>query len=111
MRTHTVQSEIPKFTFDNVISCIAVSREQIDYGVWRILGYTDIICDKNMFKNEGFASNGYVGAKVYDAALAEDFLSAFHAIIPWDDWFDPNYLDALLISKQKKPNNLKYKDA
>lgn len=37
--------------------------------------------------------------------IEDDFIKA-----PWDDWHDPEYLDKLLISPDKKPENLIYKN-
>ncbi len=106
---NTVPNDVPEINKEDAISCIAVSREQLDYAIWPIIGYVDILCKKGEFQNENYAANGYIGAKTYDAAIAEDFLSSYYSLLPWDDWYDPNYLDALLLSKKKKPKTLKYK--
>ena len=99
----------PNVTRDNVIARVALTREQLAYGAWTVLGVAPAISRKDEFPNEAFARNGYVGARVYDAAIAEEFLAAFHALVPWDDWHDPRYLDNWLVSPDKKPNNLRYK--
>lgn len=109
LHTDSLSEDIPKFSKGDIISAIAVSREQLDYDVWKILGYSKPVCKKKIFGNEKFKRKGYVGAEIYDAALAEDFLSAFFAIIPWDNWYKPDYLDKFLISIKKKPHNLIYK--
>jgi len=94
---------------NNLISLIASSREQIDYNVWKIVGNKLVSIPKKDFPNEEFRKKSWVGAKHYDAALIEDFMNSFYALLPWDDWFDPNYLDQFLISIDKKPKNLIYK--
>lgn len=91
---------------EHLISLIVSSREQLDYGVWKILGNRPVTIPISQRPNEQFRSKGWVGAKHYDAALLEDFLEAFYALRPWDDWFDPDYLDAFLLSSDKKPKNL-----
>ena len=58
---------------NEVVSCVALTRNQLDYGRWPVLGYASLIVDRAAFMNERFASNGYIGAKIYDARLAEDF--------------------------------------
>jgi len=93
----------------DVVSRVAVSREQLDYGAWPILAATQLLAEKADFTNEKFASVGYVGAKVYDAALAEEFLAAFHGLAPWDDYHDPHYLDAWLTSPARKPIALRFR--
>ncbi|MBL0145402.1 MAG: hypothetical protein IPP48_06245 [Chitinophagaceae bacterium] len=68
----------------------------------------ELIASKSDFKNEKFKDVGYVGAVSYDAGLAIDFLAAFHKLTPWDDWYDPNYLDEFLVNVEKKPAELIY---
>jgi hypothetical protein len=48
----------------------------------------------------------WAGERFSDAALVEDFVNAFYALRPWDNWYDPNYLDKFLINTSKKPSNL-----
>jgi hypothetical protein len=94
---------------DNLISLIEVTREQLDYNVWKIVGHkkTDIPVER--YPNEQFRANKWINSIVYDAALAEDFVNAFNALIPWDDWYDPNFLDEFLVSTSKKPKKIIYK--
>jgi len=90
----------------DLISLVASSREQLDYGVWRIIGNKPVTVPLEQYPNEQFREQGWVGAKHYDAALLEDFLEAFYALQPWDDWFNPNYLDAFLVDLSKKPSSI-----
>jgi len=91
------------------ISCVAVTREQIDYGVWKVGQNLPIEIERSSLPNEQFRRTGWVGSKIYDAALAEDFLDSFFGLLPWDDWYDPNFLDEFLLSSNKKPKNLLFK--
>jgi hypothetical protein len=93
----------------NLISLIEVTREQLDYGVWKIVGnkQTSILVER--YANEQFRTNKWINSIVHDAALAEDFINSFHGLLAWDDWYNPNYLDDYLIDPSKKPNNLIYK--
>jgi hypothetical protein len=93
----------------DLISLLACSREQLDYNVWKIIGYKEIKINKRNFPNEHFRTSNWIGAKHYDAAIIEDFMNAYYCLAPWDDWFNPNYLDHLLISLEKKPSYLVYK--
>lgn len=89
----------------NLISLVASTREQLDAGVWEIMGNKKIDIPKKEYPNEKFRGS-WIGAKHYDSGLLEDFLKAYHAMIPWDDWFDPNYLDQMLVDITKKPREL-----
>jgi hypothetical protein len=93
---------------NKLISLVATSREQLDYDVWKIIGNKEVLIPKSRFPNEECRSKGWVGAIIHDAALAEDFLNAFYALAPWDDWYNPNYLDEFLVDISKKPKNLIY---
>jgi len=50
--------------------------------------------------------NGFVGAKIVGSGNIGEFLSAYHALCPWDEWADPHYLDKLLVSPDKRPSNV-----
>lgn len=91
---------------ENLISLIATTREQLDFGVWEIIGSKEIAIDKNEFPNESFREVNWVGSKIYDASIVEEFADAFFALTPWNDWADPNYLDKLLCKIELKPDNL-----
>ena len=90
----------------NLISLVATTREQLDFEVWKILGNKKIEIPKDDYPNEKFRNNGWIGSKIYDAAVVEEFLDAFYALVPWDNWADPTYLDKLLVDKTKRPNKL-----
>ena len=108
-RIGALPSTAPVLSSDQVVSRVAVTREQLDHGAWHILGQGAPVADKADFSNEAHAGRRYVGAKIYDAALAEEFLAAFHALTPWDDFHDPQYLDAWLTRPECKPLRLLYK--
>lgn len=94
---------------EDLISLIEVTREKLDSGVWPIIGTKDNVIPIDKFPNEQYRANKWINSLVYDAGLAEDFINAYYALTPWDDWYDPNYLNKFLISLSKKPNNLLYK--
>lgn len=95
--------------FENVIALLATTKEQLDYGVWKIIHELDYNIPKEIFPNEQFRKSGWIGAKIYDAALIEKFINAYHGLIFWDSWPDPNYLDKYLINIEKKPKKLMLK--
>ena len=109
-RVGAIGGGVPKLHATDVVSRVPVTREQLDYAVWRVLGVAPLCCAKADFPAEAFANRGYVGAMIYDAALAEDFLAAFHALAAWDDWHQPDYLDRWLVSPSAKPQTLRWKD-
>jgi hypothetical protein len=93
----------------DLISLIEVTKEQIDFGVWKIIGNKTNKIPISRYPNEQFRNLKWVGSEVLDAAIAEDFINAFYAMHPWDDWYDPEFYDKMLIDKSKKPRHLIYK--
>jgi hypothetical protein len=53
---------------------------------------------------ERLRAQGFVGAKVRGSAVVEEFVNAFYGLMPWDDWYVPDYLDDFLVSPDKKPD-------
>jgi len=98
-----------QLTPDRLISCVSVSREQLDNGKWKVIGHQQPAVGKDYWPNEKFRDCGWVGAKIYDAGIIEEFLDAFYGLVPWDDWHHPNYLDRFLVSPEKKPEHLVFK--
>ncbi len=92
-----------------LISILSVSREQLDFGKWKVVGHQPIAIDTELWPNEEFRSDRWVGAKIYDASIVEELLDAYNGLAPWDDWYDPDYLDKLLVSPEKKPAHIFYK--
>jgi hypothetical protein len=93
----------------NLISLIEVTREQLDYGVWKIIGNKQTTLPIEKYANEQTRINKWVGSTQYGAGLAEDFINSYYALLPWDDWYIPDFLDEFLVSPSKKPGNLIYK--
>ena len=91
---------------ENLISLVASSREQLDYGVWKVIGNKPVSVPLERYPNEQFRHNGWVGAKHYDAGLVEDFLDAYYALRPWDNWFNPGFLDEFLVVGRKRPEGV-----
>lgn len=93
----------------DLISLIEVFREKLDYGEWPIIGNKQTVIPVEKYANEQFRSNNWINSVTFDAGLAEDFINSYYGLLPWDDWYDPNYLDKFLVDPAKKPNNLIYK--
>lgn len=94
---------------DALISVASVAKDALDSGAWRVVGHAPIGVERRMWPNERFRKSGWIGAEVYDASILDEFLEAFHGLVPWNAWKDPDFLDKLLISPEKKPSGLVYK--
>ena len=85
------------------MALLAVKRYGLASGHWPVLATAPVVFAKAEFANEQFRDAGYVGATMFDYGLAEDFLSAYHGLVPWNDWKNPNYLDTMLAPNVKRP--------
>src|SRR5947209_12306672 len=54
-----ISFEFDKNSLENTISLVACTREQLDYGVWKIVGNQVINIPLSEFPNEQFRNNGW----------------------------------------------------
>lgn len=108
VRISCEQATVPRFDLPvrHLIAVLSVSREHLDFGKWRVVDHQPVSPDPEMWPNEEFRSARWIGAKIYDAAIAEKLLNAYNGLVPWDDWHDPEYLDKLLVSPDRKPKHV-----
>ncbi len=88
---------------ENLFAVLYVTKNHLDSGDWRVVDHRKVEVDPRTNPFEHTRSKGFIGAKVFGADIVNEFVNAFYGLVPWDDWKDPNYLDALLISKDVKP--------
>jgi hypothetical protein len=96
--------------FSHLIALLEVGEDQIRRKNWKIIGNKTSLIPRSIFPNEEYRSKNWVGSVTIDATVVDEFMNAFYALVPWDDWYDPEYLDGLLYDKNKKPLNLIYKN-
>jgi len=86
-----------------LVAILPVTREQLDFGTWRVIGHQEVAVPDELWPNEEYRKQLWVGAKIYDASIAEAQMDAYNGLLPWDDWHDPTYLDKLLVHPDRKP--------
>ena len=109
VRLQSLPEDIPNLTERQIVSLVAVSDDELDFGEWPLVGHAKPLVSRRKFPNERFKRRGYVGARSYEAGLIAEFLSAYHCLTAWNDWHAPDYLDTLLLSSEMKPKKLIYK--
>jgi hypothetical protein len=102
-RIPQLEAPVPTFARTNLVALLAVDRYGVTSGEWPVLATGPALFPKADFGNERFRSAGYVGAVTYDHALAEDLLSAYHGLTPWNTWHDEHYLDTMLAPGVGRP--------
>ncbi|KRG73288.1 hypothetical protein ABB28_11640 [Stenotrophomonas chelatiphaga] len=98
---------VPSLEEGLIFSVIMSTKDLLDSGRWHVLADRPLADAEKPF--ESLRGSGFIGAKVRGSALVEDFVNAFYGLAYWDDWYLPDYLDAYLLSLDKKPvDRLKY---
>lgn len=102
-------SDVPALTDERIFASIMVTTDLLDSGQWRVAGSAPEPGSDWLAGHVALQEAGYVGATIRGSGNVEEFVNAFYGLVPWDDWYVPNYLDAFLVSPEKKPTErLKY---
>jgi hypothetical protein len=91
---------------EDLIAALWTTPDLLDRGNWVVIGHQQPLVSDAARPNERYRAAGWVGAKTYGSGIIEKFLDAYYGLRAWDDWYDPAYLDRLLISPEKKPTNV-----
>jgi hypothetical protein len=106
-RFETMPESLGPIPATGLIAVLFVTRDLLDRGGWKIVNNGSILIPWQRFLDvEGLRRKGFVGAKIYGSRIIANFLSAYHRLLPWNGYFDPNYFDELLISPDRKPVNV-----
>ncbi|WP_374604694.1 hypothetical protein [Arenimonas sp.] len=90
---------------DSIFSKLFVSRDALDLGQWPVVGRRASALARPGMPNESLRDVGFVGAKVVGSDIVDEFVNAYFGLMPWDDWYVPDYLDDLLVSPDRKPTD------
>ena len=101
----TVGDAFPALSIDLAFSAIYVTRDLLDSGRWVVIDDQSAGIPAELIPYQSLRDRGFIGAKVRGSANVEEFANAFYGLMPWDDWYVPDYLDDFLLSADKKPIN------
>lgn len=115
MSRQTTNSKIEKINLEekDIISAIFVLDGALIRGEWPILAHG--IADKQLLKKylpqtDSIEKGNAIGFDVHTSGILDEFVKAYFGLMPWNDWYDPEFLDKeILISPDKKPDNVIYK--
>src|SRR5712691_6255268 len=89
-----------------VISLKAVWKNPLKDGSWPKIGHATPILSASAFPNQLLLRKAHgVGVKHCNQALMEHFLSAWHALTPWNTLFEEDYFDKMLAPNVMRPSN------
>jgi hypothetical protein len=89
-----------------VFSVVFTTRDLLACGEWPVIEHRQVSVPAAWFPHADKRAAGWVGATVFGSGIIEDFLNAYYALRPWDDSYDPDYYDRLLLNPSKKPKKL-----
>jgi hypothetical protein len=99
--------ELPEELLEgDLISIQFTTRDLLDSGVWKVVGHRKPANLRMFPQLESLRACGFVGAEVTGSGIILKFLDAYYGLHPWDAWYEPDYLDKLLIHPDRKPKNL-----
>jgi hypothetical protein len=90
----------PNLDSDRIFSVLATTPDFLESGRWPVT-VSDAIHSASL--STLVDVKALIGQKIRGSELVENFVNAFYGLEPWDDWYIPDYLDAFLISIDKKP--------
>jgi hypothetical protein len=85
------------------IAILFVTRDLLDSGRWQVVNNEPNTWSAGHIDFDKLERNGFVGVIIEGSAIVENLLNAFHCLEPWNDFHDPDFLDGLLLSPDRKP--------
>lgn len=89
-----------------LISTVFTTRDLLDNGTWKVVRCLPVTMPSGLLPYEHLRASGYVGARIYGSANVTKLANAYFALEPWDGFFEPDYLDKMLVSLTRKPKHL-----
>lgn len=91
----------------NLIAVQFVTPDLLKKGYWPVIDKRKIAVDVEKYiPLQRYEREGFVGAEIIGSGNIRQFLSAYYALRPWDNWFESDFLDKLLVSPDKRPANV-----
>lgn len=91
-------------SFDKPICCQFVTKDLFNSGQWQRVCNLPNQVDDSLLPYKETSLNDWIGAKVIGSGIIIKFLAAFYGLREWDEMFNPNYYQELLLSGVKRSN-------
>lgn len=109
LRRNEDEINVEELSSSRLIAVQFVTRDSLGSGRWRIFENQPTPNVADHFNILALENSGFVGVEIRGSGAVTMFLNAFYALSPWNEYFDPNYFDTLLISQDMKPKELIFK--
>ncbi len=94
---------------DSVVSALFVTPDLLHSGDWPVVANSVSVPVEEYFDMSALKAGGFVGTKIVGSGIVIKLMEACFGLYPWNGFFEPDYLDQLLLSPDKKPNGVIYK--
>jgi len=89
-----------------LLSVLFVTRDLLDSGDWQVFCRTEPFPIRKYINVSALKAAGFVGVDIIGSGIVMKFLNAYHNLYPWNGFYEPDYLDRLLVSADKKPSHV-----
>jgi hypothetical protein len=103
LRFESVPTQLDAIPEKSLIAVQFTTRDLLDSGRWRIVNNGPVLSWEKYLDIQGLRRKGFIGAVIHGSGIIEKFLNAYHKLVIWNDYYDPEYLDKMLISPDRKP--------
>jgi len=93
-------------TKDELVAVLFVTRDLLDSGTWQVIGRGAPLPTAPHIDLDVLRARRFVGVKVVGSGVANRLMDAYFGLYPWNGFAQPDYLDKLLISADRKPRNV-----
>jgi hypothetical protein len=98
--------DIVELTDNELISVLFVTNDLLNFGKWKVFGKsTKIFPLEKYIDINTLRKKGFIGTKIIGSGNIMKLMNAYYGLREWNSFHNPNYLDTLLVSPNKKPEN------
>ncbi|AOR61148.1 Imm26 family immunity protein [Pectobacterium parmentieri] len=92
---------------DELISVLFVTRDLLDSGDWKIFASSSNFFYLERYINlDRLRNDEFIGVESIGSGLVIKLMDAYYKLSFWNDFYEPDFLDSLLISSEKKPKDV-----
>lgn len=86
-----------------LVSMLFVTRDLLDSGDWKVFAKGETFDAAPYIDITTLRECGFVGIRIIGSGIVIKLMGAFYGLLPWNGFYEPDYLDRLLVSPDKKP--------
>jgi len=105
-RRRDIPSHIESPSEEVLIAVLFVTRDLLDSNRWRVISNGPLLPWGKYLDLKELRRRGFIGVTIVGSFNVTTLMNAYHKLVPWNDFYDPNYLDGLLVSSDRKPANV-----